>query len=114
MKDTKNMLLHWIIGTLALMFIFVFASIPMSEFFIVIFSDGNANRPIGESGIWFFASRNIFLIFNLLYGLINTTLFILGLKYLIRKQSANLLITFSIFFSIFFFLLLLTGNWLTE
>lgn len=114
MNNNQTMLLHWIIGTLAVIFILFFAFIPMSEFIIVLFSDDNAGRAIGKNPIWFMSSRTVYLTFNLIYGIANSVLFLLSLLYLIRKQSANLLITFAVFFSIFFFFLLLTGNWLAE
>jgi hypothetical protein len=112
MEKKKNSILHWILGIPAFLYILLFTYIPISEFFIVLFASDNADRPIGESEIWFYGSRTVFLIFNLIYGIINIVFTYFAGKYLIKKESASLLITFAIFFSLFFFLFLITGDWL--
>jgi hypothetical protein len=112
MSINKTYIFHWLLGVPAVFFILVFAYVPISEFLIVFFSENNANRPIGNSQIWFMTSRSIFLIFNFLYGTINTVLLLFSVRFLIKKDSSGLLIVFAIFFSLFFFLFLLTGNWL--
>lgn len=112
MAEKNRNILHWFLGIPAVFFILVFAYVPLSEFVLVLFAEGNAGRPIGASEIWFMSSRTIFLLFNLIYGAINAFFFIVALIYLLKKNSPNLLITFGIFFSFFFFVMLLTGNWM--
>ena len=112
MKDKNRNTLHWILGIPAVIFILVFAYVPLSEFVIVTLDKGNAGRPIGVSEIWFMSTRTIFLFFNLIYGTINAFFFLVALSYLLRKNSPNLIITFGIFFSFFFFVILLSGNWM--
>lgn len=112
MSTNKTYIFHWLLGIPAVLFILVFAYIPISEFILLILSNDNEGRPIGESPIWFMRSREIFLLFNFFYGAINLILLIYSVKYLIKKDSSGLLIIFSLFFSLFFFIFLITGNWL--
>jgi hypothetical protein len=111
--------LHWILGIPAVLFILVFVYVPLSQFYDKAI---NQNWAIWQERRqaalqmrevpWIFSSEQSFLYITLAIGLMNLAIGCFAIFFLLKRKSFNLLFTFMVFFSLYFFVMFLSGNWM--
>lgn len=112
----KGGFLHWFLGVPAVLFVGLFTFLPLYEVVDkLLMSSEDFMRIVFEKNLqpWIFYSRETYILANLFLGIMNSVMLFFTAKFLIKGKSIDLLITFMLFFGIFFIVLLVAGNWLS-